>query len=82
MVRRVVSTIGSLIPVVAILAWATAPVAGQAGAKNGEWRAYAAEAGSTKYSSVDQINRDNAKDLRVAWRFKTDNLGPRPDFNM
>ena len=50
--------------------------------KNGEWRAYAGEPGSTKYSPLDQINKENAKTLRIAWRFKTDNLGARPDFNM
>ena len=35
-----------------------------------------------QYSPLDQINKDNAKNLRIAWRFKTDNYGPRPDFNM
>jgi quinoprotein glucose dehydrogenase len=58
------------------------PAAGQHGAKNGEWRAYAGEPGSTKYSPLDQIGRDNAKNLRIAWRFKADNLGPLPDYNM
>ena len=61
---------------------ASLPLAAQNGAKNGEWRSYAADPGSTKYSPLDQINRDNAKNLRIAWRFRTDNLGPRPDFNM
>ena len=61
---------------------AALPLAAQNGAKNGEWRSYAAEPGSTKYSPLDQINKDNVKNLRIAWRFKTDNLGPRPDFNM
>ena len=65
-----------------LLLCATLPLAAQTGAKNGEWRSYAAEPGSTKYSPLDQINRDNVKNLRIAWRFKTDNLGPRPDFNM
>ncbi len=60
-----------------VLLSATLPLAAQTGAKNGEWRSYAAEPGSTKYSPLDQINRDNVKDLRIAWRFKTDNLGPR-----
>lgn len=58
------------------------PLAAQTGAKNGEWRSYAAEPGSTKYSPLDQVNKENVKNLRIAWRFKTDNLGPRPDFNM
>ncbi len=61
---------------------AALPLAAQTGARNGEWRAYAGDPGSTKYSPLDQITRDNAKDLRIAWRFRTDNLGPRPDFNM
>jgi quinoprotein glucose dehydrogenase len=61
---------------------ASMPVAGQYGTKNGEWRAYAGEPGSTKYSPLDQINKDNAKNLRIAWRFKTDNLGPIRDYNM
>ena len=65
-----------------VLLSATLPLAAQNGARNGEWRSYAAEPGSTKYSPLDQINKDNVKNLRVAWRFRTDNLGPRPDFNM
>ena len=69
-----------LAPMVCLLLWATMPIAGQTGAKNGEWRAYAGEPGSTKYSPLDQINKDNAKNLRIAWRFKTDNLGPRPEY--
>jgi len=59
-----------------------ARITGQHGTRNGEWRAYAGEPGSTKYSPLDQINRDNAGTLRIAWRFKTDNLGARPDYNM
>ena len=35
----------------------------------GEWRAYGADAASTKYSPLDQINRTNAGDLRVAWEW-------------
>jgi quinoprotein glucose dehydrogenase len=65
-----------------LLLVSTLNLAAQSGAKNGEWRAYAGEPGSTKYSPLDQINKENAKNLRIAWRFKTDNLGPRPDFNM
>ena len=58
------------------------PLAGQYGTTKGEWRSYAGEPGSTKYSPLDQINKENAKDLRIVWRFKTDNLGLRPDYNM
>ena len=63
--------------VVAILCFSTMLDA-QSGAKNGEWRSYAADTGSTRYSPLDQINASNFNKLEVAWRFKTDNLGPRP----
>ena len=43
---------------------------------------YGGDTGSTRYSPLDQINASNFNKLEVAWRFKTDNLGPRPDFNM
>jgi quinoprotein glucose dehydrogenase len=68
--------------VVLLLGLSAVTLSGQNGPKNpNEWRAYGAEPGSTKYSPLDQINKDNAKDLRIAWRFKTENYGPRPDFN-
>src|SRR5437667_12647610 len=57
-------------------------LAGQSGAKNGEWSTYGADLGSPRYSPLDQINRTNFSNLEVAWRFKTDNLGPRPEFNL
>jgi quinoprotein glucose dehydrogenase len=68
--------------ILCLLLCVSPPLAAQNGARNGEWRAYAGEPGSTKYSSLDQINKENAKNLRISWRFRTDNLGPRPDFNM
>lgn len=68
--------------IVCLLLCATVSLNAQTGAKNGEWRAYAGEPGSTKYSPLDQISKENARNLRIAWRFKTDNLGPRPDYNM
>jgi quinoprotein glucose dehydrogenase len=59
----------------------TLPVSGQSGAKNGEWRSYGGDLGNTHYSALDEINAGNFSKLQVAWRFKTDNLGPRPEFN-
>jgi quinoprotein glucose dehydrogenase len=50
---------------------ATAPATGP----NVEWRSYGAVEGSTRYSPIDQINRDNVKDLQVAWTWKFDNFG-------
>src|SRR6202023_2790745 len=65
----------------ACLLWTMSPVWGQTGTKNGEWRTYGGDLGSTRYSPLDQINAGNFNKLEVAWRFKTDNLGPRPEFN-
>ena len=61
------------------LAW-TLPGSGQnqtpaAGRPVGEWRAYGAEEKSTRYSPLDQITRDNVKNLQVAWTWKFDNYG-------
>src|SRR5687767_4828027 len=53
-----------------------------AAAPNSEWRTYGADLASTRYAPLDQINRDNFAKLEVAWRLKTDNLGPRPEFNL
>src|SRR5262245_2905221 len=33
----------------------------------------------SKYSPLEQINAGNCSKLEVAWRLKTDNLGPRPE---
>jgi quinoprotein glucose dehydrogenase len=57
-------------------------VAGQSGAKNGEWRTYGADLGNTHYSPLDQINAKNFSTMQVAWRFKTDGLGPLPETNL
>jgi quinoprotein glucose dehydrogenase len=48
----------------------------------GEWRTYGADLANTRYSPLDQIDAGNFKSLEVAWRFKTDNLGPQPEFNL
>ena len=58
----------------------TIPARAQSGAKNGEWRTYGGDLASTRYSALDQINADNFNKLTVAWRFRTDSLGPRPEF--
>ena len=67
------------IPVVCLL-WASLPAVAQTGAQNGEWRTYGGDLGNTRYSPLDQINAENFNDLEVAWRFKADSLGPRPEY--
>ena len=52
--------------------WGSVPGAhAQSGAPAGEWPAYAADKAASKYSPLDQIDRDNAADLRIAWRQST-----------
>src|SRR3984893_11770987 len=65
-----------------LLLLATLPVFGQYGAKNGEWTTYGADTGNTHYSPLDQINAENFSKLQIAWRYKTESLGPRPEFNL
>jgi quinoprotein glucose dehydrogenase len=54
----------------------------QSGAKNGEWPTYGGDLGNTRYSALDQITAANFNKLQVAWRFKTDNLGPTIENNL
>ena len=56
-------------------------LSGQAGPQKGEWTTYGGDLANTRYSPLDQITRDNFGKLEVAWRFKTDALGPNPEFN-
>src|SRR5713226_7732393 len=75
------SVMSSAVSLVFALTWTASAVRGQSGAKNGEWRTYGGDLGSTRYAPLDQINAGNFKDLKIAWRFKTEILGRRPDFN-
>jgi quinoprotein glucose dehydrogenase len=63
------------------LAGATSHLRGQQRPPNREWTAYGADLANTHYSPLDQINKDNFSKLEVAWRFKADALGPRPEYN-
>ena len=45
----------------------------QKGGQDGQWRYYGADAGNTKYSPLDQINASNVKNLKIAWRWQSDN---------
>jgi quinoprotein glucose dehydrogenase len=64
-----------------VLALLTAPALAQRGAPNGEWRTYGGDLGHTRYAPLDQIDASNFNRLEIAWRFKTDSLGPNREFN-
>jgi len=48
----------------------------------GEWPSYTGDTRGSRYSPLDQITARNFNSLEVAWRFKTDSLGPRPEFKL
>jgi quinoprotein glucose dehydrogenase len=85
-----VKTLKRAAPAVAVLAvaalWLTARPSGQAtgmpSTKNGDWTHYTADVRGTKYMPLDQVNATNFNKMEVAWRFKTDNLGTRPEFKL
>ena len=72
--------------VAAAATWSLAPVAGQGGGQpstsRGEWPHYTADVKGTRYSPLDQITAANFNKLEVAWRFKTDSLGPYPEYKL
>src|ERR1700704_5001236 len=89
MSRTVFRTIPALVLLAVMLTWVSPRLAGQAGGatgqpstRNGEWPYYTADLRGSKYSPLDQINASNFNKLEVAWRFKTDNLGNRPEFKL
>ena len=41
---------------------------------DGDWRYYGGDAGSTKYSTLDQINADNVSKLKIAWTWDSPDL--------
>src|ERR1700690_4585311 len=70
-----------LLTLAIVLSVSAGRVQAQQGAVNGEWRYYGGDAGTTKYSPLNQINASNVKQLQIAWRWKAENFGPRPDYN-
>src|SRR6185436_5557242 len=84
------NTLKRVAPVVAAVAlgavWMTVRTAGQTTAmpstKNGDWTHYTADVRGSRYSPLDQITAANFNKLEVAWRFKTDNLGTRPEYKL
>ena len=66
---------------VALLSVAGSVAAQEPSTANGEWPSYGGNLSHDRYSPLDQIAADNFSDLELAWRFNTDNLGPRPENN-
>ena len=86
MTLRISKAIATAVGVCVATAWFVSGPRAQQGAQpslaDGEWPSYAADLRSTHYSPLAQIDGGNFKTLEVAWRFKTDSLGPRPEFKL
>jgi quinoprotein glucose dehydrogenase len=68
--------------IVAAAAGAPPPGTFIASTANGDWPSYTGDTRGSRYSPLSQITAANFKDLEVAWRFKTDNLGSRPEYKL
>jgi quinoprotein glucose dehydrogenase len=83
MSRKVLHLVPALALVAIGLVWVAPRVTGQApgqpSTKNGDWPTFTAQLNGCKCSPADQINASNFSKLEIAWRFKTDNIGPRPE---
>jgi quinoprotein glucose dehydrogenase len=88
MSRTVCRFVPAFVGLIVGLVWLGQGVAGQTGnkvsqgTKNGEWPSYTGDLRGSRYSPLDQIAAANFNDLEVAWRFKTDNLGTRPEYKL
>ncbi len=64
----------------------TSPLHAQGGqpftTSHGEWPSYGGDTRGSRYSPLDQVGAANFSSLEVAWRFKTDSLGPRPEYKL
>jgi glucose dehydrogenase len=53
----------SILPILlSMVALPVAPVRAQQGARNGEWRFYGGDAGTTKYTPLEEINAAHVKE--------------------
>jgi len=66
----------------AAITYAQTPAPAQPSTKNGDWPHYTADNTGSRYSPLAQIDASNFNKLEVAWRYKTDNLGPRPEYKL
>ena len=78
---RLLSTLTLTCFAVALLAIPGPTAAQEPSTANGEWPSYGGNLSHDRYSPLDRITADNFNELELAWRFNTDNLGPRPETN-
>jgi len=50
--------------------------------KDTEWPTHSADLAGSRYRPLDQINASNFNKLEIAWHFKTESIGNRPEFKL
>jgi len=80
--KRIGLGVAAIVAAASVLSLVHAQAPNFPSTKNGEWAYYTADVKGTRYSPLDQINATNFNQLEVAWRFKTDNLGTRPEYKL
>jgi quinoprotein glucose dehydrogenase len=63
--------IGFVVCLAAAEIYAMYSVDAQHGSRGGEWRTYGGDLGNTKYSVLDQINKENFGRLKIVWRWRS-----------
>jgi len=82
MIRHLLHGGSAIASVAVVLIGLSVLASGQSGvAASGDWPHWGGDLANTKYSPLAQITPQNVKSLLVAWRWKADNFGPRPDVN-
>ena len=85
---RIVSALALPVIALVVLFRAAPGLSGQAAnagfpsKDRGEWAFYNSDTRGSRYMPLDQINAANFNKLEIAWHFKTDNLGPRPEYKL
>jgi quinoprotein glucose dehydrogenase len=67
---------------VAGLLGATVTLSAQVRFKDTEWPTHGADLAGSRYRPLDQINASNFNKLEIAWHFKTESIGNRPEFKL
>jgi len=61
----------TLVATIFLLLSAVANIQAQTGERSGEWHFFGGDSGSTKYSSLDLIDKENVANLEIAWRWES-----------
>jgi len=72
----------SILPIVIGLMMTAGAASAQWHAKDSEWPSYTADIAGSRYRPLDQINASNFNQLEIAWHFKTDSIGNRPEYKL